>query len=343
MIFVTGGTGFLGAHLLAKLAGEGITVRALKRKNSSTEYLKKILAKNNCSDFYNKIEWIEGDMLDYELLLESSKDITHVIHAAAIVSFKKNDFNLVTNGNVNGTSNIVNAALSNNVKRFCHVSSIAALGGVENGNLIDENTEWRNNKENSAYSIAKYYSELQVWRGYSEGMESVIVNPSVIIGSGNWSSDISSLFTKVNEGLKYYTNGSTGFVDIIDVADIVTKLTLHSDVNGERFVINSENITYRDMLNMIAKSLNKELPKKEVGEKTLNLAHMLSVLGSFFNNNKSLISPDMARIATSKLFYSNKKISDLLSYSFKPIQVTINEMAIDFLEEVKHIDVNKKR
>jgi nucleoside-diphosphate-sugar epimerase len=335
MIFVTGGTGFLGAHLLAKLAGEGITVRALKRKNSSTEYLKKILARNKCSNFYNKIEWIEGDMLDYELMLESLKDITHVIHAAAIVSFNKKDFKLVTNGNVNGTANLVNAALSNNVKRFCHVSSIAALGGVENDKAIDENTEWRNNKENSAYSIAKYYSELQVWRGHSEGMECVIVNPSVILGSGNWKTDISSLFTKVNKGLKYYTSGSTGFVDVTDVADIVIKLALHSEVNGERFVINSENISYRDILNMIAKSLNKELPKKEVGEKTLNFAHKLSIVGSFFSNSKSLISPDMARIATSKLFYSNKKISNLLSYSFKPIQVTINEIAIDFLEKDK--------
>ena len=286
-------------------------------------------------DFYNKIEWIEGDMLDYELLLESLNGVTHIIHAAAIVSFNKKDFKLVTNGNVNGTLNLVDAALSNNVKRFCHISSITALGGVENGKAIDENTEWRNDKENSAYSIAKYYSELQVWRGHSEGMECVIVNPSVIIGSGNWKNDISSLFTKVNKGMKYYTSGSTGFVDVVDVADIVIKLTLHSTINGERFVLNSENIAYRDILNMIAKSLNKDLPKKEVGEKTLNLVYKLSVTASFFTKNKSMLSPDMARIATSNLFYSNKKICDTLLYNFKPIQNTINEMAVDFLAENK--------
>ncbi|MBI5542223.1 MAG: NAD-dependent epimerase/dehydratase family protein [Bacteroidia bacterium] len=335
MIFVTGGTGFLGAHLLAKLAGEGVPIRALKRRNSSTVYLKKILAKKGYPDFYDKIEWIEGDMLDYELLLENLKDVSHVIHAAAIVSFNKKDFKLVTNGNINGTSNLVDAALSNNVKRFCHISSIAALGGNENGNLIDENTEWRNDKENSAYSIAKYYSELQAWRGHSEGMELVVVNPSVIIGSGNWKTDISALFTKVNNGLKYYTSGSTGFVDVNDVADIVIKLALHSNINGERFVINAENLSYREILNLIAKSLNKELPRKEVGEKTLNLVYKLSTIASFFNNKKSLISRDMARIASSKLSYSNKKICDLLSYNFKTINETIREMTIDFLAENK--------
>lgn len=335
MIFVTGGTGFLGSHLLAKLAGEGVQIRALKRRNSSTVYLKKILAKKGYSDFYDKIEWIEGDMLDYELLLENLKDVTHVIHAAAIVSFNKKEFKFVTNGNINGTSNLVDAALSNNVKRFCHVSSISALGGNENGNLIDENTEWRNDKKNSAYSIAKYYSELHAWRGHSEGMECVVVNPSVIIGSGNWKTDISSLFTKVNNGFKYYTRGSTGFVDVNDVANIVIQLTLHSDVNGERFVINAENISYRELLNMIAKSLNKEIPNKEVGEKTLNLVNKLSKIISLFNGTKSLISPDMARIATSNLSYSNKKIYDLLSYNFKPIKETINEVAIDFLAENK--------
>jgi nucleoside-diphosphate-sugar epimerase len=335
MIFVTGGTGFLGAHVLAKLASEGIPVRALKRKSSSTEYLKKVLLKNNCSDFYNKIEWIEGDMLDYELLLDSLNGVSHVIHAAAIVSFSKKDFKLVTNGNVNGTANLVDAALSNNVKRFCHISSITALGGNEDGKPIDENSEWRNNKGNSAYSIAKYYSELQVWRGHSEGMECVIVNPSVIIGSGNWKTDISSLFTKVSKGLKYFTCGSTGFVDVTDVADIVTKLALHSEVNGERFVINAENIAYREILNMIAQSLNKDIPKKEVGEKTLNILYKLSVIGSIFSKNKSLMSPDMARIATSNLFYSNKKICDLLTYNFRPISETIKKMAIDFLAENK--------
>ncbi|PIP54364.1 MAG: hypothetical protein COX07_05760 [Bacteroidetes bacterium CG23_combo_of_CG06-09_8_20_14_all_32_9] len=331
MIFVTGGTGFLGAHLLARLAGEGMSVRALKRKSSSTEKLQKIFSKYGCSDFYNKIEWIEGDILEYGLLLESLQGVSHVIHAAAIVSFNKKDFNTVVKGNVKGTSNLIDAALSNNVQRLCYVSSIAALGVNENGNLIDENSKWCNVKGNSAYSIAKYYSELQVWRGYYEGLPCVVVNPAVILGAGNWRTDISSLFAKVSKGLNHYSGGSSGFVDVTDVAEIIIQLTLHSEVNGERFIISAENISYCNLLGMIAKALGKEPPTKEISEAMLKFESKLSSFGSFFSKNKSMLSSDLVRIATAKRHYSNKKICNLLSYHFKPVQETINEMAKEFL------------
>lgn len=335
MIFVTGGTGFLGANILAKLAIEGIAVRVLKRKNSSTDFLKKTLLKYGVSDFYNKIEWVEGDILDYALLLESLNNVEYVIHSAAIISFDKHKSKSVTSDNIKGTSNLIDASISNNVKRFCHISSIAAIGSTENGELINENTEWLNNKGNSAYSISKYYSELQVWRGVSEGLSCVIVNPSVLVGSGNWETDFSSIFTKVNKGLKYYTTGSSGFVDVSDVAEIVKQLTINSEVSGERFIVSSENIEYKNLLTMIAESLNRKIPSKEVSENLLNIMNKLNSITSLFFGKSVAISSDLARIANKKLNYSNNKINDLLNYNFKPIKELIYLIAKEFNESMK--------
>ncbi len=335
MIFITGGTGFLGAHIIAKLAIDGVSIKALKRNNSSTDFLKKILLKYNVLDFYNKIEWVNGDILDYPLILNSLYNVDKVIHSAAIVSFDKRNSKFVTTDNVNGTSNLINASISNNVKRFCHISSIAAIGSTENGELINESTEWLNNKGNSAYSIAKYYSELQVWRGVSEGLSCVIVNPSVIVGAGNWKTDFSSIFTKIFNGLNYFPSGSSGFVDVSDVAEIVKQLTLNSEISGERFIVSAENISYYSLLKMIAELLNKKVPSKELSENLLKITSKLSSITSFFFGNSVAISSDLARIANKKLNYSNNKICELLNYKFTPIEETLRLMAKEFNKNIK--------
>ncbi len=335
MIFVTGGTGFLGANIIAKLAGLGVHVRALKRKSSSTNFLKKTLLKYNVSDFYNKIEWVDGDILDYGLILECLNNVEYVIHSAAIISFDKRKSKSVTNDNIIGTSNLIDAALSNNVKRFCHISSIAAIGSTENGELINENTEWLNFKGNSAYSIAKYYSELQVWRGVSEGLSCVIVNPSVLVGAGNWKTDFSSIFTKIENGLNYFTSGSSGFVDVSDVAEIVKQLTINSEVSGERFIVSAENIAYKNLLAMIAESLNKKVPAKEISKNLLIVMNKLNLITSLFFGKSIAISSDLSRIANKKLNYSNDKINELLNYKFIPIKETLSLMAKEFSENKK--------
>jgi len=332
MIFVTGGTGFLGAHIIAALATENVKLRVLKRKLSSTDFLKSTLKRYNVSEFFDKIEWVEGDLLDYGVLNEGLKGIEYVIHAAAIVSFDNKKFKTVTNNNIKGTSNLIDASLSNNVRRFCHISSIAAIGDNEDGNLINESTEWLNFKGNSAYSISKYYSEMHVWRGITEGLKGVILNPSVIIGVGNWKTDLSSLFLKISKGHKFYTSGSTGFVDVFDVANIVKTFTLKSDVNNERFIVSAENISYKNLLLLIANSLNCTNQLKLVSDNKIKKIIAINKLANRIIRKNLFYDNNLLKTSIKKLNYSNEKLLNLTSYKFKSIKESVEEIAKTFIE-----------
>lgn len=322
MILVTGGTGFLGSHLLARLADEQVSVRALKRRNSSFDNLKTILAQKGESDFFQKIEWVECDLLDYSSLLEATKEITHIFHAAASVSFSKKEFNDTIINNIRGIENLINAALVNGVKRICHVSSIAALGNAENGELIDENTEWKTHKNNSSYSISKYYSELHVWRGFSEGLTGVIVNPSLIMGKGMSFSDALEIINKY----PYYPCGSNGFVDVSDVVEIMTKLTLHTEITGERYILSAENLSLKQLVEYFLENLGKTIKPKKISKSSLKFFYALLSAVNFIANKKTVITKDMIRMITTDYAFSNQKIKTELSYNFKSVEESVNEM-----------------
>ena len=206
MILVTGGTGLLGSKLLHALVEKGIKVRALRRATSKL---------NKVEDISNQIEWVEGDVLDIPSLEEAMKDITEVYHCAAMVSFNPSKRAAMYEINIKGTANLVNVALAHDVQALCHVSSIAALGRVKEGEEITEETKWGDSKDNSHYSITKYKSEQEVWRANAEGLNTVIVNPSVILGEGNWRTDSSSFISNGYKGMPMYPPGCNGFVERI--------------------------------------------------------------------------------------------------------------------------------
>ncbi len=319
MILVTGGTGFLGSHLLAKLVQQEMPLRVLKRENSSLEQIKKVFTYYKIPDLFEKIEWINGDLLDYGSLLDATRGISHVFHTAAFVSFQNTNPKEITRTNVKGTSHLVDACITNGVQRYCHVSSIAALGVTEDNSPINETTQWKSRKSNPAYSIGKYYSELHAWRGFSEGMTGVIVCPSVIIGPENGNTGISPLFDMVKKGMKYYPSGSNGFVDVRDVVEVMMKLTLHSEITNEKFIVNGENLSYKKLLEIIALKLNKPVPHKVI------FHHKLKYL-VFINNlyhNRKKISKSLVNLVSSNYCYSNVKILNTVQFSFRTVEESV--------------------
>src|SRR5665647_475864 len=251
MIFLTGGTGMLGAHLLLDLTRSGVKVRALKRKNSDLATVEKIFSwyTENSKELFQKIEWIEGDLLDRLSLKKAMDSADYVIHVAAKVSFLPSDRIAMLHENVEGTANLVDAALALKVKRFCHVSSIAALGDHDSGLPVNEEFSWKNDNRRSAYSESKFQAEMEVWRGVEEGLECVIVNPSVILGPGKWSSGSPRLFQTVAKGMKFYSSGCSGFVDVRDVSRAIVTLIQSEDwdtFKNQRYVLSAENISYRE-------------------------------------------------------------------------------------------------
>jgi len=335
MILVTGGTGLVGSHLLYELVKENQPVRVLIRNLSRIEAVKKVFSyyTANAQEFIEKVEWVIGDVLDLTTLNEAFKNVAEVYHCAAIVSFEGKNKNEIIRINTEGTANIVNLSIEAGIKKLCHVSSIASLGDALNGELVDENSKWIASKNRSAYSVSKFKSEMEVWRGIQEGLHAVIVNPSVVLGPGFWNTGSGSLFTTAAKGMKYYTLGGTGFVDVRDVVKLMVKL-MNSGINNERFVLNSENIIYKDFFQMIADETGVRRPQRPATKKLLKLALVLDGIASTLKLKKREITRDIVRSSLSVSKYSNKKIKETLNYDFIPVDKTIKELSVLYKKDL---------
>jgi len=334
MILVTGGTGLVGAHLLYHLTQTEDKVRALRRSSSSVEQTKKIFSfyTSQPENLFSKIEWVVGDILDIDLLLDVLEDIEKVYHTAAMVSFDPKDKAAIMETNVTGTANVVNACLEKKVKKLCYVSSIAAVGRADNDGVTTEESEWKNDRKISPYSHSKYEAEREVWRGIAEGLNAVIVNPSVILGPGDFHKSSIKMFQTVYNGLKVYTKGINGYIDVNDVAKAMI-LLMESDISGERFILNSENLSYQQLFGMMAGSLGVEAPKYKAGKFLSELSWRMLKIHSLLTGESPLITKQTARTANSVYRYSSEKFVKATGMSFTPIKQTIQRTAEIFLKE----------
>ncbi len=332
MIFVTGGTGLVGAHLLFELTSAGKNVKALKRETSKLQQVLKTFSyySENSKELFDKIEWVDGDMLDYFTLEKLLKGVTEIYHCAAIVSFQTKERHKMISNNVEGTANLVNAAIENGVKKICHVSSIAALGRLENGELITEETNWVPSKKTSGYSESKFFSEAEIWRGIEEGLDAVIVNPSIIFGPANWETNSARMFKTIWDGMKFYTKGITGFVDVKDVAR--TMILLMDDSNfktckNQRFLLNSENLSYQNVFNQIANELDKPKPNIFAFNFILNIAWRSATFFSWITGKQSMITRDSVSNSNAVNNFDGSKITRTLDFQYKPISDSIKRTA----------------
>ncbi len=333
MVFVTGGTGMLGAYLLYYLTLQNEQVVAIRRESSSMQVLENVFTalSKNTKQQLEKIKWHIADINDYHSLVEAMQGSRQVYHAAAIVSFDARDKKLMLYNNVQGTANIVTAALDLKIEKLCHVSSIASLGESTDNEAIDEESKSNGSAKRSNYSQSKYLSEMEVWRGINEGLEAVIVNPSVILGIGDWKNGSSSMFSQVEKGFKFYTKGGTGFVDASDVAQCMIKLT-NSEISNQRFVLNSENLPYRKVFDLIAENLNKPKAQYYANRFMSGIAWRASGLISAISGKKPLLTKETVLAANNTKAYSNKKIKQSIEHDFTKIEDSINEISQFFVK-----------
>ena len=338
MILVTGGTGLVGAHLLYRLVSEGEKVRAIYRREKTIKRVAHVFSyfSNHPEDLFKQIEWVEADINDIPKLQSAFKDITHVYHCAAFVSFEPNKFGQLRKINIEGTANIVNLCVSHSITKLCYVSSIAAIGHQENPEkLINEETAWNPEDDNSVYAISKYGAELEVWRGTQEGLDAVIVNPGVVLGAGFWNGGSSgNLFRQIYEGMRYYVNGIVGYVDVFDVVDPMIQL-MKSNIKNEGFILVSENLSFKDFQYRVAAELNVEPPKKEAKSWLLGLAWRLDWLKQKFFGSRRSFSKQTAKSALSITKYDNSKIKEAINFEFKSINQSINEVCKLYLKDLE--------
>jgi len=334
MIFVTGGTGLVGSHILLRLAKEGISFKALKRETSSLQICENVFSHYAAKDLFAKINWETGDVNDIPSLEKAMEDCIRVLHCAAIVSFHPAEVELMRKVNIEGTANVVNVALSKGIKKLGYVSSIAALGRNSTVGIVDEECYFKATKLDSNYALSKYYAEQEVWRGSQEGLDVVIVNPSVILGPGDWNKGSSQIFQKIHSGLKFYTTGSTGYVDVIDVANSLVDLLL-SSVKNERFIVNGANLKYRDCFDRIAIALGKPKASIKVTPFLKEVAWRLEAIRSFITSKTPLLTKETANSAMTDGAYSTEKIKKEIDFQFTEIETTIQKYANWFLADLK--------
>jgi nucleoside-diphosphate-sugar epimerase len=327
MIFITGGTGFIGAYIIKNLIEKGFPVRALRRSCNTPFFIPQAVV--------NQVEWVEGEVLDIVSLNDAMQGADAVIHAAAIVSFGKKNRQQMYQVNIEGTANVVNAALENRVKRFVQVSSVAALGRTTHQTLVSEEKKWEENKNNSHYAVSKYKSELEIFRGFAEGLEGVIINPGTVLGFGDWHRSSCGIFKSIYKEFPWYTNGINGFTGVEDVAEAAVQL-LFSDITNKRFVVNTANITFRHLFNMIAEGLGKPNPRYEASVLMGEVAWRMEAIKSFFTGQKPLLTKETARVAHAKtLFDSTALLKALPGFSYTPLETVIKNACKKYLEALQ--------
>jgi len=334
MILVTGGTGFLGAHLLYQLLQNNERIKALKRKGSSTDLTRKIFSyyTTNPENLLQKVDWIDGDILDYFSLSDAFKGVEYLYHAAAIVSFHGDDKSQLVKTNINGTANVVNAAIEQGIIKMCYVSSIGALGRDNTNGPVNEDTPVIPSSRSSIYSKSKYEAEREVWRGMAEGLDAVIVNPSIIVGPGDWSKGSSQMFQTMWNGLKFFTSGTNGFIDVNDVAKAMI-LLMESNISNERFVLSAENVGYKQFFEWMADAMGIARPKYKAGPILSSIGSMALKVKGLVSGSNHTITWETARTANQKYQYSSEKFLKATRMSFIPVKESVEKTTRFFLRD----------
>ncbi|GLB51404.1 NAD-dependent epimerase [Neptunitalea chrysea] len=325
MILVTGATGMVGAHLLVKLLEQNQQIRAIYRSEEKIEALRKSILFDDKQEQFNRIDWIQADIREVPALEKAFECVTEVYHCAGLISFTPKEYRALRTINIEGTANVVNFAIANKVDRLFFISSIAALGPANKEGFVDEKCYWNQEEDHSIYAITKYGAEMEVWRASQEGIPVIVVNPGVIFGTGVYSKSM-EVFERVKKGLRYYTCGGSGFVSVTDVIDALFFLK-QKEAYNERFVLVSENMSYKDMLTDVASALGKTPPNKEIGKNILNIVRVLDVIKGVFTLGNRQFTKLTVTSLDEKSNYSSSKIK-ALGFTFKPMKEAIKSCAI---------------
>ncbi|HMV14896.1 MAG TPA: NAD-dependent epimerase/dehydratase family protein [Chitinophagales bacterium] len=317
MVLVTGASGFLGGELVKQLVAQGESVRIIKRASSSLTHLQSIV---------HQLDIVEADILDIPSLEYACEGVEKIYHCAAVIGYDSSYYNAMYKCNIEGTANVVNVALSKNIQKLIHVSSIAAIGGKPN-ELITEETKWEKNEWTTHYGITKMLAEREIWRGIQEGLVAAIINPGIIVGIGHEHKSTMRIFKNIQQQkMPFYTNGINGFIAVEDVANLCVQL-MNSDVQAERFIAIEGNYSFKTYFDSIATALQVSPPKKALNKTLGNFFLLLDYLASLFTNRKRGLTKENMTVSMEAFTYSNEKIKQQFNYTFQPLQEKINQIA----------------
>ena len=313
MIFVTGANGLIGSFVCRRLLKEGYRIKALKRGTSNL---------NLVEDIKDEINWVEGDLLNLSELSSCLDGVKQIVHCAALVSYDSRDENILHRTNVDGTANLVNIALEKKIELFLHLSSVASIGKEKHETTSTEETQWFESNSTTAYARSKHQSEMEIWRGYAEGLNAIIINPSLVLGPGDLAKSSTQLFKYIYDEKNFYTGGIVNYVDVRDVAEIVFKL-MSSQHFGERYIVNAGSTTYKELFDSIAHAMGKNPPQIKVEGLAIKLAIVFEKIRSRLSGSKPIVSDELEQVSQNKHTYDNSKIKQAVNVNFRSLNDTI--------------------
>jgi dihydroflavonol-4-reductase len=323
MILVTGASGLVGSHLIKQLVKEGKPVRALYR--SSVPEMEDA----------ESVEWFKADILDVVSLEEAMAGVQQVYHCAAVVKFSASHKKILHHTNIEGTANVVNACLQAGVSKLLFVSSVAALGRIREDKPINETMNWSEETSNSEYGKSKYFAEMEVWRGIGEGLNAVMVNPVIILGAGDWSKGSSEIFKSAYDEFPWYTEGTSGFVDVQDVVKAMI-LLMDSNISAERFIISAENLPFRSVFSMIAENFGKKPAAKKVTPLIAGIVWRLEAIKSKFTGKDPMLTRETAKTAAAKVQFDNHKLLKAFpQFQYTSISDAVKRICIELKKKHK--------
>lgn len=317
-VLLTGATGLLGSYLLDVFSADpSIDLLATRRKSTHMPAMK---------SFGREPLWLEGDLLDRQFLMEAVQEVDAIVHAAGAVSYKKKDELLLKHTNVRLVAEIADAALAAGVKHFIHLSSIAAISPAQREAPISESyLSFYGQGDTSRYARSKFDGELHVWRAAEEGLPVTILNPSVILGAGDWKRSSAQLFAWVAKGQRYYPPGGTGYVDARDVAAFA-KTCFESGACNERYILNAANWSFKHFFDTVAAALGIEPPKQMVSATQAELAWRVSQTKAYFTGRPDVLTRESARRSMVTLSFDNSK-SLAAGATYRPLETSIQDVA----------------
>ncbi len=322
--FVTGATGLVGSYICRYLLQQGKQVRALCRKNSSFKLVEEVR---------DQIDWVEGDVTDIHSLDDALNGVEFVYHCAAVISFFPADRKRLYQTNVEGTANLVNVALDHSIRKFLHVSSVSAIGETQ-GRMMNEMTKWDPDHTHPYYSLSKFLAEREVWRGQAEGLKTIILNPSNILGPTEWGKKANDKFFRIWNGLKFYPSGSLGWVDVRDVAWLITQ-AMDRDLSPKRIILSSENLSFLEVFQLMANELDKPAPTVELPSWLLKAVSIPDTLLSSLIGKNPKVSREMAQISGLHLSYDNTLAKTLFDFNFTSVAEAVRDSAKAFKQAVE--------
>lgn len=314
MILVTGATGLIGSYITHALVKSNHKVRVLVRPTSDLSPIKELI---------DKIEVVEGDILDISQLDDAFNGVTTVIHAAALISFNSKDNRAIQKTNIEGTANMVNLSLDHKIAKFIHISSIAAIGNSTSTPTLDEKSKWNPDFSYSQYAISKHQAELEVWRASEEGLNTLIVNPSVVLSPINERVSNAKIINHAIDYGYFTINGSINVVDIRDVVLAIMQL-LNSTIHNQRFILNAGAISYTELISEVRNHHHLKKPTVVLPSWFLRLYIIIKQLFAFlFRTAPSSITLNALTVIAAKNHFSGNKITKTTGLEYKPIKETI--------------------